>query len=74
MAEDTKYEKQIAQEENDDELAKIKDSGKTAVYTPTTEEKAAWKKEMVKVHTEMERRIGKDKIQAVYKETGFKPD
>ena len=27
-----------------------------------------------KVHTEMESRIGKDTIQAVYKETGFKPD
>ena len=33
-----------------------------------------WKKALVKVHSEMEGRIGKDTIQAVYKETGFKPD
>jgi C4-dicarboxylate-binding protein DctP len=74
MAEATKYANQIAQAENDDALAKIKASGKTAVYTPTAEERAAWKKSLVKVHTEMESRIGKDTIQAVYKETGFKPD
>jgi C4-dicarboxylate-binding protein DctP len=74
MAEATKYANDIAKSENDDALAKIKASGKTAVYTPTKEEKAAWKKAMVKVHKEMEGRIGKDAIQEVYKETGFKPD
>ncbi len=36
-------------------------------------ERAAWKKALVKVHKEMESRIGKDTIQDVYKETGFKP-
>ena len=36
-------------------------------------EKAAWKKALVPVHREMESRISKDIIQAVYKETGFKP-
>jgi C4-dicarboxylate-binding protein DctP len=74
MAEATKYANDIAKSENDDALAKIKASGKTAVYMPTKEEKAAWKKAMVKVHKEMEGRIGKDAIQEVYKETGFKPD
>jgi C4-dicarboxylate-binding protein DctP len=28
---------------------------------------------MLKVHTEMESRIGKDLIQSIYKETGFDP-
>jgi len=74
MAEATKYSNDIAKSENDEALAKIKASGKTAIYTPTKEEKAAWKKALVKVHKEMEGRIGKDAIQEVYKETGFKPD
>jgi C4-dicarboxylate-binding protein DctP len=74
MAEATKFANDIAQKENDDALAKIKAAGKTALYTPTKEERAEWKKALVKVHKEMESRIGKDTIQAVYKETGFKPD
>ena len=74
MAEATVYANQIAKQENDDAIAKVKASGKSAVYTPTAEERAAWKKALVQVHKEMESRIGKDTIQAVYKETGFKPD
>jgi C4-dicarboxylate-binding protein DctP len=52
----------------------VKASGKTQVYVPTAAEKAAWKKALVGVHKEMESRIGKDTIQSVYNETGFKPD
>ena len=74
MAEATVYANQIAKQENDDAIAKVKASGKSAVYTPTAEERAAWKKALVSVHKDMESRIGKDTIQAVYKETGFKPD
>ena len=69
-----RYANQIAKQENDDAIAKVKASGKSAVYTPTAEERAAWKKSLVSVHKDMESRIGKDTIQAVYKETGFKPD
>jgi len=74
MVEATKYANQIAKEENDQALEKVKASGKTQVYVPTAQEKAAWKKALVGVHKEMEGRIGKDTIQAVYNETGFKPD
>ena len=74
MVEATKYANDIALKENDDSIAKVKASGKSAVYTPTAEERAAWKKPLVQVHKDMESRIGKDTIQAVYKETGFKPD
>jgi C4-dicarboxylate-binding protein DctP len=74
MAEATKYANDIALKENEDAIAKVKASGKSAVYTPTAEERATWKKALVQVHKEMESRIGKDTIQAVYKETGFKPD
>ena len=51
----------------------MKKSGKTQVIALTPEEKAAWKKALVVVHREQESRIGKDIIQSVYKETGFKP-
>ena len=74
MAEATRYANQIAKEENDQALAKVQASGKTEIYVPTAQEKAAWKKALVGVHKEMEGRIGKDTIQSVYNETGFKPD
>ena len=74
MVEATKYANDIALKENEDAIAKVKASGKSAVYTPTAEERAAWKKALVQVHKDLESRIGKDTIQAVYKETGFKPD
>jgi C4-dicarboxylate-binding protein DctP len=74
MAEATKYANSIAKQENDQSLEKIKASGKTTVYVPTAAERAAWKKAMVPVHKEMESRIGKETIQAIYKETGFTAD
>jgi C4-dicarboxylate-binding protein DctP len=40
---------------------------------PTPAERLALKKAMVKVHKEMESRIGKDVIDSVYKATGFDP-
>jgi len=74
MVEATKFANDIARKENEDAMAKVKASGKSAVYVPTKEERAAWKKALVRVHTDMESRIGKETIQLVYKETGFKPD
>jgi len=73
MKDATKYANDIAKKENDDALEAVKKSGKTQVIVPAAEEKAAWKKALVPVHREQESRIGKDIIEAVYKETGFKP-
>jgi C4-dicarboxylate-binding protein DctP len=73
MAEATVYANKIAKEENDGALDNIRKSGKTQVYTPTPQERLALKKAMVKVHKEMESRIGKELIESVYKETGFDP-
>jgi C4-dicarboxylate-binding protein DctP len=73
MGEATKFANEIAKKENDDALEAVKKSGKTQIITLTAEEKAAWKKALVPVHREMEGRIGKDLIQSIYKETGFKP-
>jgi len=74
MVEATKFANDIARKENEDAMAKVKASGKSEVYVPTKEERAAWKKALMRVHTDMESRIGKETIQLVYKETGFKPD
>ena len=73
MEEATTYANKIAKEENDSAMAKVKASGKTDVYTPTAQERLALKKAMLKVHKEMESRIGAETLREVYKETGFDP-
>jgi C4-dicarboxylate-binding protein DctP len=72
MAQATRYANQIAQVENDQALEAVRKSGKTVIYVPTKEEKAAMRKALLPVHQKVESRIGKDVIQAVYKEVGFK--
>ena len=74
MKEATAYANRIAKEQNDKDLEAVKKSGKTQVYVPTKEERLAFKKALAPVHLKMESRIGKDVLQAVYKETGFDPN
>jgi C4-dicarboxylate-binding protein DctP len=73
MKDATKYANDIAKKENEDALAAVKASGKTEIITLTPQEKEAWKRALLIVHKENESRIGKDIIEAVYKETGFRP-
>ena len=73
MKEATVYANKIAQEENDSALEKIKASGKTQIYALTAAERTELKKALVKTHTDMASRIGKETIDAIYKETGFDP-
>lgn len=73
MKEATKYADDIAKKENDDALAAVKASGKTEIITLSPAEKAAWKKALLTVHKENESRVGKETLELVYKETGFKP-
>jgi C4-dicarboxylate-binding protein DctP len=73
MADATKFTNDDAQKDNEGALAKVKATGKTEVLTLTKEERAVWKRALIKVHKEMESRVGADIIQAVYKETGFDP-
>ena len=74
MKEATKYANDIAKQENDQALEKIKASGKSQIITLTPEEKKAWKKAELKVHKDNETTIGKDLIQEIYKDTGFDPN
>lgn len=70
MAESTQYANDIAKQENDESLAKVKASGKSEIIELTPEQKLAWKKKLVQVHKQMEDRIGKDLIESIYKATG----
>ena len=67
----TTYANAIAATENADALDKIKASGKSTVYTPTPAEINEWKKALMPVHKEMEARLGKATIDAVYAASGF---
>ena len=74
MKEATAFANKIAKEENDRSLEAVKKSGKTTVYVPTKEERLAFKKAMAPVHIKMADRVGKELLQAIYKETGFDPN
>jgi C4-dicarboxylate-binding protein DctP len=68
MAEATAYSNDIAQKENDEALEAIKASGKSQVLPLTPEQKAAWRKALEPVYTEMAGRVGKDIIAEFEKE------
>jgi len=75
MKDATEFANAIAQKENDDSLAAMKASGKTQFHEPTKEELDAWRKALLPVHKDVESRVGKDLMQAIYKEAeaaGFK--
>ena len=73
MREATHFANRIAQEENDSALARLKEQGQMQIYTPTAAERTEFKKAMIKTHGEMALRIGREAIEAIYKETGFDP-
>ena len=75
MDEATVYANTIAKQENDEALEKVKAvAARRRSTCRPRRRRRRWKKALVPVHKEMESRIGKDTIQAVYTETGFKPD
>jgi C4-dicarboxylate-binding protein DctP len=74
MREATEYANRIAHENNDEDLAKVRAAGTTRVHVLTPEERLALKRALVPVHAQMEQRIGKDLIQALYRATSFDPD
>lgn len=70
MAEATLYANVIAKQENEESLAKVKESGRSELIALTPEQKTAWKKALAPVHRKMEERVGKDLIQSIYQATG----
>ena len=68
MQDATAYENELSLKENAEGVGKIKATGRVQVYEITPEEQAALRKALLPVHKEMESRIGKQWIEAVYKE------
>lgn len=66
MKQATVFERDIAQKDNDDALAKVISAKTTTVYELTPAERDEWKKALVPVHKEFESSIGADLIQSVY--------
>src|SRR5712691_876321 len=68
MAEATKYANEISQQENDEALDEMRKSGRTQFITLTPAQKAAWRKALEPVYTEMVSRVGKDILAEFEKE------
>jgi C4-dicarboxylate-binding protein DctP len=72
MRDATAFEKTIAQRDNDRALAAIRTAGKTTIYYLTPQEQAQWRAALLPVHRQMERRIGKELLDAIARETAKK--
>ena len=68
MVDSTAFANRIAKHQNDQDLEKVKKSGKTAIYNLTPAEREAFKKALLPVHKEMAPRIGPELLQSVYAE------
>ena len=66
MQETTIFERKIAQEENDEALAKVKAAGTTQIYVLPYRDRVVWQQALLPVHKEFEEKIGRDLIQAAY--------
>jgi C4-dicarboxylate-binding protein DctP len=69
MNDATKYEKAIAQQDNDQALDAIRKAGKTTIYNLNPQEQAEWRKALLPVQKQMESRVGADLIKTINKAT-----
>ncbi|UYY87925.1 TRAP transporter substrate-binding protein [Alcaligenes sp. SMD-FA] len=69
MAEATVYANDIAEQENNDSMKAMQESGKTQFYQLSDAERQEWVKQLHPVHKEMASRIGQDVIDAFYQAT-----
>jgi len=69
MNDATKYEKAIAQQDNDQALEAIRKAGKTTIYNLNPQEQAAWRKALLPVQKQMADRVGQDLINSINKTT-----
>ena len=66
MRDATDYERVIAQQENDESLAKVKAAGATEIYVLQLKDRLLWHKALLPVHKEFESIIGKELIYDIY--------
>ena len=67
MREATAYERDIAQKENDEALARVRAAGTTEVHVLPLTERIKWWRALLPVHKAFEDKIGRDLIQAAYR-------
>jgi C4-dicarboxylate-binding protein DctP len=67
LGEATDYERDIAQKENDEALARVRAEGATEIYVLPLTERIKWWQALLPVHKEFEAKIGRDLIQAAYR-------
>jgi C4-dicarboxylate-binding protein DctP len=63
----------VAKKDNEEAPETIRKSGRVAIVTPSAAELSTWKHAMVPVHKEVKARVGRDIVEAIYKDTGFDP-
>lgn len=68
MKESTEFVNKIAEQDNQESLAQIKASGRTQLVSLTPENQLAFKKALIAIHSDQEKRVGKEVIDAVRKE------
>jgi C4-dicarboxylate-binding protein DctP len=73
MSDATSHANALSAAEERNAYEKIKASGRSTIYEPTTAERDEIKKAMMKVHQDMEGRLGRENIQGMYKAAGFTP-
>lgn len=67
MQETTRYERDIANKENDDALAAVRASGKTEIHQLTDAQRKAWRDALLPVHRKFEKMVGSENLQAIYR-------
>ncbi len=70
----TAYNDSIAEKDNVESLELIRKTGRTDIVALTPAERLAWKRALLPVHRDAEARVGKELVEAIYKEIGFDPD
>jgi len=67
----TVYANKLAKQTNDEALESVRKTGRTQIIELTVPEKLAWRKALAKVHLQSERRIPKELIDSIHRETGY---
>jgi C4-dicarboxylate-binding protein DctP len=73
ITESTVFFNATAEKDNSEALERIKATGKTEFHYLTAAERKAWIERLMPVHTEMQKRFGKEFVERIYKASGFTP-
>lgn len=66
VAEATRYEREIADRENEAALAAVRASGRTEIHVLPPAERARWREALLPVHRRFEKTVGRETLQAIY--------